>query len=98
MNSRTGISVRVNLITEIYIPVYAPILIFLCLLSLQTESFFWSAFSHISIKYKDILLCYSPNLILVRENTDQKKLLIWTLYTQCSFRIKPKPDKSDKPD
>ena len=62
MNSRTGISVRVNLITETNIPLYAPILIYM------------------------------------RENTDQKKLLIWTLYTQYSFCIKPKPDKSDKPD
>ena len=50
---------------------------------------FWSLFSCIRTKY-GYLLCKSPYLvrisvfIRIQENTDQKKLHIRTLFTQCS--------------
>ena len=43
--------------------------------------FFWSVFFRIWTKYGD-LLYKSPNSVRIRENTDQKKLHIWTLFTQ----------------
>ena len=42
-----------------------------CVKSVQMQSFFLSVFSHISL--------YSAGM---QENTDQKKLRIWTLFTQ----------------
>ena len=50
--------------------------------TVQIRSFFWSVFSRIRTEYGDIL-CISPYSVRVRENTDQKKLHIWTLFTQC---------------
>ena len=41
------------------------------------RSFFWSLFSHIRTEYGEIF----------RENTDQKKLRIWTLFTQCWWHL-----------
>ena len=43
-----------------------------------TLSFFWSVFSCIWTDYGD--------LRSIQENTDQKKLHIWTLFTQCLWR------------
>ena len=43
--------------------------------------FFWSVFSCIRTEYRD-LYRKSPHLVRIQENTDQKKLLIWTLFTQ----------------
>ena len=37
--------------------------------------FFWSVFSRIRTEYGEII-------VQMRENTDQKKLRIWTLFTQ----------------
>ena len=51
-------------------------------LSVQIRSFFWSVFSRIRTEYRD-LLRKSPYSVRLRENTDQKKLRIWTLFTQC---------------
>ena len=42
------------------------------------RSFFWSVFSCIWTKYGEMRM---------RENTDQKKLRIWTLFTQCLFYL-----------
>ena len=42
--------------------------------SVQIRSFFWSVFSRIQTEYGEILR--------MRENMDQKKLSIWTLFTQ----------------
>ena len=42
--------------------------------SVQIRSFFWSVFSRIRTEYGEILQ--------MRQNTDQKKLRIWTLFTQ----------------
>ena len=50
--------------------------------TVQIRSFFWSVFSRIRTEYGDIL-CISPYSVRVRENTDQKNLHIWTLFTQC---------------
>ena len=50
----------------------------------QIRSFFGSVFSHIRTEYGEIL-CISPYSVRMRENTDQEKLRIWTLFTQCSF-------------
>ena len=47
----------------------------------QIQSFFWSVFSRIQTEYGDILRI-SSYLVQMWENTDQKKLRIWTLFTQ----------------
>ena len=44
--------------------------------------FFWSVFSRIRTEYGE-LWKKSPYSVQIRENTDQKKLRIWTLFTQC---------------
>ena len=45
------------------------------------RSFFWSVFSQILTKYRDLQSKYLDSN-RIRENTDQKKLRIWTLFTQ----------------
>ena len=50
-----------------------------CAKSVQIRSFFWSVFSRIRTGY--------PYSVQMRKNTDQKNLLIWTLFTQCCFLI-----------
>ena len=54
-----------------------------CLKSVQIRSYFCSVFSCIRTEYEDL---WSKSLYSVRmqENTDQKQLRIWTLFTQCS--------------
>ena len=52
--------------------------------SVQIRSFFWSVFSRIWTEYGEILRI-SPYSVRMRENTVQKKLRIWTLFTQCLF-------------
>ena len=53
----------------------------------KIRSFFWSLFSGIPTEYGEIL-CISPFSVRMRENTDQQKLRIWTLFTQCfSFQL-----------
>ena len=41
--------------------------------------FFWSVFSRIWAEYDDLRI-KSPYSVQIRENTDQKKLCIWTLF------------------
>ena len=53
-----------------------------CVKSVQIRSFFWSVFSRIRAEYGEIL-CIPPYSVRMRENTAQKKLLIWALFTQC---------------
>ena len=43
--------------------------------------FFWSVFCRIWTEY-GVILHISPYLVRMRENRDQKKLRIWTLFTQ----------------
>ena len=52
-----------------------------CVKSVQIRRFFWSVFSLVRNEYGEIL---HISLYSVRmwENTDQKKLRIWTLFTQ----------------
>ena len=45
---------------------------------------FWFEFSRIRTEYGDILRI-STYSVRMRENKDQKKLRIWTHFTQCSF-------------
>ena len=52
-----------------------------CVKYVQIRSFFWSVFSWIRTEYGDIGST-SPYSVRMRENTDQKKLRIWTLFTQ----------------
>ena len=47
----------------------------------QIRSFFWSVFSRNRTEYGEILRT-SPYSVRMLENTDQKKLRIWTLFTQ----------------
>ena len=53
-----------------------------CVKSVQIRSIFWSVFSDIWIEYWD-LRSKSPHSVRMQENTDQKKLRIWTLFTHC---------------
>ena len=57
-----------------------------CVKSVQIRSFFWSVFSRIRTEYGEIfrISLYSVRL---RENSDQKKLRIWTLFTQFIFHV-----------
>ena len=52
-----------------------------CVKSVQIRSFFWSVFSCSRTEYVD-LLRKTPYSVRMQENTDQKKLRIWTLITQ----------------
>ena len=44
--------------------------------------FFWSVFCRIRTEYREIR-SISPYSVQMRENTDQKKLRIWTLFREC---------------
>ena len=59
-----------------------------CVKSIQIWSFFWSVFFRIRTEYGEIrkISLYS---VQMRENTDQKKLRIWTLFTQCVLFFLP---------
>ena len=48
--------------------------------------FFWSILSRIRTEYGEILRIF-PYSVQMRKNTDQKKLHIWTLFTQCLSMI-----------
>ena len=50
------------------------------------SEFFWSVFSRIRTEYGEILRT-SAYSVQMWENTDQKKLRIWTLFTQCSLLV-----------
>ena len=52
-----------------------------CIKSVQIASFFWSVFSYIWTDHGD-LLHKSPNSVRIQENTDQKIIRTWTLFTQ----------------
>ena len=52
--------------------------------SVQIRIFFWSVFFHIRTEYGE-MRSISPYSVRMRENTDQKKIRIWTLFTQCFF-------------
>ena len=53
-----------------------------CVKCVQRRSFFCSVFSCIPTEYREIQ-SISPYSVRMRENTDQKKLRIWTRFTQC---------------
>ena len=55
-----------------------------CAKSVQIRSYFWSVFSCIRTEYGN-LLRKSPYSVRMQGNTDQKKLRIWTLFTQWQF-------------
>ena len=54
---------------------------FHCVKSTQIRTFFWSIFSRIQAAYEEIR-SISPYSVQMREYKDQKKLPIWTLFTQ----------------
>ena len=56
-----------------------------CVKCVQIRSLFWSVFSRIRTEYGEIFRI-SPYSVRMWENTDQEKLRIWTLFTQCSFQ------------
>ena len=45
--------------------------------------FFCSVFSHIGTEYGE-LIRKSPYSVRIWENTDKKKLRIWTLFSECT--------------
>ena len=53
--------------------------------SVHIGSFFWSVFSCIRSEYGH-LHRKSPYSVRMQENTGQKKLCIWTPFTQCFWR------------
>ena len=53
-----------------------------CVKSVEKRSIFWSVFSRIRTKNGEILRNSSYS-VRMRKNTDQNKLRIWTLFTQC---------------
>ena len=55
--------------------------IFHCVQSVKIRSFFWFVFSRIRTEYGEILRI-SPCSVRMRENTNLKKLRIWTHFTQ----------------
>ena len=59
---------------------------FQCVKSVQLQSFLWSVFSRMWTEYREIL-CISPYSVRMQENTDQKKLCMWTLFPQCLFYV-----------
>ena len=54
--------------------------------SVQIRRFFWFVFSCIRTEYGD-LWSKSPYSVRIQESTDQKKLRIWTLFTQCKSSV-----------
>ena len=52
----------------------------------QIRSFFWSVSSHIKTEYGEILR-FSPSSVWMWENTDQRKIRIWTLFTRFYLRV-----------
>ena len=55
-----------------------------CVKGVQIRSFFWSVFSRIRTEYVDFRRKSSYS-VRIRENMDQKKLRIWTLFIQWSY-------------
>ena len=53
-----------------------------CVKSIQIRTFFWSVFPRIRTEYGEVR-SVSPYSVRMRENTDKKKLCIWTLFRQC---------------
>ena len=53
------------------------------------RGFFWSVFSRIRTEYGEIR-SISPYSVRMWENTDERKLRIWTLFTQCISTINAK--------
>ena len=68
-----------------------------CVKSVQIRSFFWPVFFHIWTEYGEIL-CISPYSVRMRENTDQKKLRIWTLFMQWRFNLFKTNNRNTKND
>ena len=64
-----------------------------CVKIIQIRSFFWFAFSCVRTEYGD-LLCKSLYSVRIQENTQQEKLRIWTLFTQCKTKLKRKKHRS----
>ena len=65
-----------------------------CVKSFQIRSFFWSVFSHTRTEYGNILR-KSPYSVRIWKNTDQKKLRIEILFTQCLWENLQSKRKKD---
>ena len=65
-----------------FVIIYMTSLVNITARNVQIQSFFWSVFYLVWTKYGD-LLRKSPHSVQILENTDQKKLRILTLITQC---------------
>ena len=59
-----------------------------CVKSIQIRIFLWSVISHIRTEYGEILHI-SLYSVRMRENTEQKKFRIWTLFTQWEMILLP---------
>ena len=70
---------RSNVSYVIFVIYQVSLLRFYYVKSVQIRSFFSSGFSSIRTEYGEIL-CISPYSVRLQENTDQKKIRIWTLH------------------
>ena len=76
------IDIKIHTINDFKSPTYD----IHCVKVVQIRSFFWSIFSRIRTEYGEIR-SISPYSVRMRENTDQKKLRIWTHFTQWLVQI-----------
>ena len=67
-----------------YYMVYSVTYFINCVKIVQIQSFSWSVFSCICTEYGDGLHEYLYSVVQIQEYMDQKKLLIWTLFTPWS--------------
>ena len=58
-----------------------------CIKAVQIRRFSWSVFSCIRTEYKDLRSKSPPYLVRIKQNTDQKKLRIYTVFIQCLFCV-----------
>ena len=63
-----------------------------CVESVQIRSFFWSVFPCIRTKYRDLQSKYAYS-VRIQENTDQKKLRIWTLHAVINVNFSNKNNR-----
>ena len=56
-----------------------------CVKCVQIRSFFWTVFSYMRTEY-GYLRSKSTYSVRTQENTDQKKLRLWTHFKQCSSK------------
>ena len=86
--SKNKTLIKYSSLNENFITFFNEVLTLRVYKDFPNTEFFWSVLSHIQTEYREILHI-SPYSARMRENTDQKKLRIWTLFTQCVIFLFP---------